>query len=767
MNVAVTDGVDLMPPAFIDGLDDWSSEDGTPGSATYDGAANAALVASDPDFGSCLEILTDSSSTKLRYMGEVPVKLESYLEVKVRIKVMSGAFPSIRIAGWAGLANGNHVTTADETGPYASMNDYGRVYTVSAIIGAGKRTGVDMIWGTAPRYGHFGIDIVGAVGTVVRIESVAITDVTSYFHRKMLSLVDVRDFGAVGNGVTDDVDAFEAADAEATSSGRDLLVSDGSYYLGSNITLNAHCRFDGTVQMPDSARLQITKNFNLPTYVDAFGNEQVALKKALQALFNYTDHESLDMCGLRVQLSEPIDVHAAVGNRDTFANRRVLRNGQLEAVSSSAWNTTAVSSTASYSSSNSKELTSVTSISSVKIGSLVVGNGVGREVYVTDKDVGAGKITLSQPLHSAASSQSYTFVRFQYLLDFSGFDSLQRFQIEHVEFGCFGKASGVLLPKDGIAWHIHDCWFTKPKDRGVTSIGTGCNGMSLYNNEFLSNEYDLLVQYRKTIAYNTNSNDLKIRDNRAVRFLHFGVMNGGGHMISGNHFWQGDGSVDGERSAGIVLTQKSCKTSLTGNYADNAWIELNNEHDVKKNATASSTPFGTLSLTGNIFTSSDTPAWFTYIRLAPFGNNYLIDGISVVGNTFKTIGSGTIDRVDAVDTSDGNFDHSKTKDVQFTGNSYEAVVHRTESPVRVSISKSSVSTSWTANLVNKLPFGGQALGVDSVMPIGVIEESNGTNYYGMPYALTRQGSGDASVTIKWGKSVEGKINVVARVDLPS
>ncbi len=764
MNMVVTDGIDLMPPAFVDGLDDWSSTDGTPGSPTYAGAANAAIVASDPDFGGCLELQTTTDPTSLRYMGEVPVIAGAYIEVKVRLKVMSGAFPSVRIAAWAGGAGGVHIAGLDEFGSVETMDTYGRIYEVSAIIGSGNRAGVDMPWGTQPVYGHFGLDLDGATGSVVRIESVEITDVTSYFHRKLMHWVDVRDYGAIGDGVTDDVAAFEAADAAAEASGRELLISAGTYYMATHCTLNARCRFEGTLVMAADKRLQLTHNFDLPTYVDAFGDETLAFKKALQALFNFTDHESLDMGGMRIQLDEPIDVHAAVGNKDTFANRRVLRNGQLEVNVGSAWNTEAFTSTATYSSGDQLVLSNVVNIASIPVGSLVTGAGVGREIYVRDKDEGLGTITLSQPLHSAPSSQTYTFIRFKYLLDFSGFASVQRFQIEGVEFGCFGDASGILLPKDGLAWHIHDCWFTKPRDRGITSIGKGCNGMSVYDNEFLSNEYNTLVQYRTSIAFNTNSNDIKIRNNRAVRFLHFGVLNGGGHIISGNHFWQGDSSVDGERSAGIVLTQKSCKTTFSANYIDNAWIELNNEHDVKANATGSTRPFGTLSLTGNIFTAGDTPTWFTYIRLAPFGNNHTIDGISVVGNTFKTIGSGVIDRIEGVDTSEGSFDHSVTKAVTFTSNSFDEVVERTESPAVVRVTKSGVSNNWSVDLSAKLPFGGQALGVDAVMPQGNILNGSNVAQYIVP---TAQLAGNSNVSIKWGASVKGTVHLIARVDLPS
>ena len=56
MNKAITDGVDLMPRRFGEGLDVWSNQDGTPGSTTYDGQCTAAIVPSDSDFGTCLEL---------------------------------------------------------------------------------------------------------------------------------------------------------------------------------------------------------------------------------------------------------------------------------------------------------------------------------------------------------------------------------------------------------------------------------------------------------------------------------------------------------------------------------------------------------------------------------------------------------------------------------------------------------------------------------------------------------------------------------------
>ena len=50
-----------------------------------------------------------------------------------------------------------------------------------------------MAWGPDAAYGHFGLDLTGASGGVVRIDDISIEDVTSYFLRDMISIVDVRD----------------------------------------------------------------------------------------------------------------------------------------------------------------------------------------------------------------------------------------------------------------------------------------------------------------------------------------------------------------------------------------------------------------------------------------------------------------------------------------------------------------------------------------------------------------------------------------------
>uniref|UniRef100_UPI00356480F6 glycosyl hydrolase family 28-related protein n=1 Tax=Thalassovita aquimarina TaxID=2785917 RepID=UPI00356480F6 len=531
MNKAITDGVVFMPTAFEFGLNVWSSGDGTPGSDSYD---NAAYVPADADFAGCLEIQKTAAVQKLRYMGQTPLFPGCYLRISAKVKAISGNLPSARIARWAGNGSENHVTGLTEVGPSVALSSYGEVVEVSAIVGSGNRGGIDMVWGDVPVYGHFGLDLTGANGGMVRIDDIVIEGVTHVFHRNLMNWVDVRDYGAVGDGATDDSAAFAAADDAAQ--GRRVLVSAGTYYLGSSVTLSNPVQFEGTVTMPDSAILSLTKSFDLPTYIDAFGDEMQGFRKAFQSLLNNSDHESLDLGGRRISVDGPIDMQAAVPNRTQFAQRRHIRNGQFYCEASSNWDTEVFTSTASYVASDPLRLSNVANIANIPIGALITGNGVGREVYVRDKNVATQEITLSAPLFDAVGTQSYTFTRYKYIMDFSGFAKLSKFSMSDIEFQCNGRASGVMLAPAGLIFHLKDCFFTSPKDRAVSSIGEGCQGMLIDRCQFLSNETGMRVQDRTTVALNANSNDVKLRNNRVTQFRHFAVLGGTSSIITGNHW---------------------------------------------------------------------------------------------------------------------------------------------------------------------------------------------------------------------------------------
>lgn len=301
----------------------------------------------DADFAGCLELLKTESTQRLRYMGQTPLQPGCYLRITARVKAISGNLPAVRIAAWAGNVSDGHVGGLVETGPSTVLDQYGQVVEVSSIVGSGARAGVDMPWGTTAIYGHFGLDLTGSNGGVVRIDDLVIEDITQAFHRDMMNWVDVRDYGAVGDGSTDDSAAFEAADNAAN--GRRVLVSAGTYRLASSVTLENPVQFEGHLEMPADAILSLTKSFDLPTYINAFnGNEELAFRKAFQSLLNNSDHEGLDLGGRRITINEPIDLQAAVPNRTSFAQRRHIRNGQFYVNNSSAWDTEVFSSPASY-----------------------------------------------------------------------------------------------------------------------------------------------------------------------------------------------------------------------------------------------------------------------------------------------------------------------------------------------------------------------------------------------------------------------------------
>lgn len=759
MNKAITDGVLLMPPAFENGLDVWSSGNGTPGSDTYENAANAAFVPADQDFGGSLEVQKTNNTTRLRYMGETPILPGCYLRVTARVKAISGSLPNVRIAAYAAQGNGQPVSGVTTVGGSVSLTTYGSVVEVSAIIGTGNRNGVDMVWGSNAVYGHFGLDLTGPNGGIVRIDDIVIEDITSVFLRDLISYVDVRDYGAVGDGTTDDSDAFDAASAAAN--GRTILVPNGTFRLNKDVAFEELAKFEGTISMPTNRVLLLRKSFDLPTYIEAFGNEELAFKKAFQALLNSSDHESLDLGGRRVAVTSPIDMQAAVPNRTTFATRRMIRNGQLEAQGDN-WATIVASSQATYSASNARKLTNVTNVANIEVGSLVQGNGVGREIYVRSKNVGAQELELNAPLYDAEGTQNYTFRRYKYLLDFSGFTKFSKFIISDIEFQCNGKSSGVMLAPAGPVFEFQDSFISRPKNRGITSIGGGCQGMLIDRCQFLSNEEALEVSDRVSIAINVNSNDVKLRDCRATKFRHFAVMAGQNHLISGNHFFQGDGVANGFRTAGLILKDNFTSTVISGNYIDNCFVEWTNEEDPTP-AFNEGFSFSSLSITDNVFLSGDVAPWFCYFVVKPHGTGHFLNGVTVSGNRFRSI-NGTIDRAERVDTSFSDLDHSRNREVFFDGNSYHNVTEQAHNPLVVEHTQNNNAKTWTVGTNKKLPFDGYCMFVDSVSLSGDLRNSAGVKQFEAPVAKGRIGASEDQFTLEWSSEMRGQIRAVVRMD---
>jgi hypothetical protein len=763
MNKAITDGLVLMPPSFASGLDVWSSQDGTPGSNTYEGATNAAFVPADQDFGGCLEMVKTEATQQLRYMGETPLQPGCYIRVTARVKMVSGNLPQLRIAARPFGSGNSYVGGLIETGPSVSLATYGEVVEVSAIIGSGNRSGVDMPWGRTPIYAHVGLDLTGPNGGVVRIDDLIVEDITSAFHRDLMDWVDVRDYGAVGDGVTDDLGAFEAADSAAN--GRDILIPAGQYRIAGDLTLRSRTRFEGTLVMLENERLVLRGNYDYNQYADAFGqDEPLAFKKAFQALLNFTDHESLDLCGRRIDLDGPIDMQAALNNKSSFEVRRVIRNGQFNINDSPSWASDVVNSTASYSAANSLRLTNVANAANIQVGSLVTGAGIGREIYVRSVNVGANEVTLSRPLYGAASNQNFTFTRFKYALDFSGFSKLSKFTLTDIEIQCNGRCSGIMMSPGGETFHLRDCFITRPLDRCLTSPGSGCQDLQIDNCLFASDEQSVASLARRSTVFNVNANDAKIRGNRFQRFRHTMVLNGNGHIIVGNHLFQGDGTTDGSRLGGIIFTTTNVKSIITGNYVDNCSIEMTNEHD-QTPGFSNEFSFGGLTITGNIFTANDVGSWFRWIIVKPYGPGHFVQGLSVIGNTFKAL-NGNVDRIDAVDTSFAPLDASRARNVVFAGNTFNSISQITVNPVTLDFTQASDASTWTLDPSGYMPFGGEARVVESVVSLADITNAGGARVYDNPNVVRRVGANRNLVQLRWSQACKGSVSVSVRADRP-
>lgn len=168
-----------MPPAFSEGLHDWSRGDGTPESDTYGDVNHLDVrIAQDEDFGCCLEICKSETIQRLRYMGEMPFRPGSYIEVSTRLKAIRGPRGLARIAALPGGRMGKPIPDLEATGNVVGLDIYHRTYEAVTVFGPEPLPGVDIVWGDRVLYAHVGLDIIGPNGGVVRIENLSVRDVT-------------------------------------------------------------------------------------------------------------------------------------------------------------------------------------------------------------------------------------------------------------------------------------------------------------------------------------------------------------------------------------------------------------------------------------------------------------------------------------------------------------------------------------------------------------------------------------------------------------
>lgn len=380
-------------------------------------------------------------------------------------------------------------------------------------------------------------------------------------------------------------------------------------------------------------------------------------------------------------------------------------------------------------------------------------------------NVGAQTLELSQPVWGFQGSQTFTFTRYKYMLDFSGFTKFSKFELTGMEVQCNSVASGILLAPLGDTFRVAMSSITKPADRGITSHGRGCQDLIVETCSFVSSEEDQLVQNRRTIAFNVNANDAKIRGNRAARFAHFGIVGGSTHIFLGNHFFGGDEAPAGLRRAGLVFTNPTPHSILTRNYIDNSFIEMSNEHDAYPDFD-NEFSFGGLTLTGNVFIAINVSTAFRWMVLAPKGAGHFLTNMSVSGNTFRTFG-GSIDRVDMADTTVAGLDYTRFRNIHFANNTFHGVTQLTQSPVPFEHVQNTESATWVVSAGAFLPFGARARAVGGVATKGAVTTAANAVVYDLPNVLNEQGAGATQVHLRWSQAVKGRAFVTVRCDNPT
>lgn len=309
---------------------------------------------------------------------------------------------------------------------------------------------------------------------------------------------------------------------------------------------------------------------------------------------------------------------------------------------------------------------------------------------------------------------------------------------------------------------MRDCFISRPKDRGLTSIGGGCQGMLIDRCQFLSSEEPLEVDDRTSIALNANANDVKLRNNRATKFRHFALLAGSNSIVLGNHFFQGDGIANGVRTAGLIIAGTYTSATIAGNYVDNCFIEWTNEQSANPDY-SSGFSFSAMTIADNIFLSGDVAPWFSYIVVKPHGTGHYLNGVSITGNRFRSI-NGTIDRAERVDTSFADLDYTKFKHITFEGNTYHSVDKQVANPLRVRHVESGASVNWNVTMNGELPFGARARFVDSIVALDKIQTGANSTVFSMPYVLTEQGANNDEIRLVWEQAVKGKVAVSIRID---
>ena len=119
-----------------------------------------------------------------------------------------------------------------------------------------------------------------------------------------------------------------------------------------------------------------------------------------------------------------------------------------------------------------------------------------------------------------------------------------------------------------------------------------------------------------------------------------------------------------------------------------------------------------------------------------------------------------------MDTTHADLEAGLARNIIFEGNTFNGISQPTINPAVLEFNQSSNASTWTLNVANYLPFGGNARTVSSVVAEGNITNSSNQSVYDFPAVIPNAGSNKNLVQLKWPQSCRGTVLVTSRCDKP-
>ena len=193
-------------------------------------------------------------------------------------------------------------------------------------------------------------------------------------------------------------------------------------------------------------------------------------------------------------------------------------------------------------------------------------------------------------------------------------------------------------------------------------------------------------------------------------------------------------------------------------------IEWTNEHDATP-ALGAQFSFGGLTITGNTCVVSNVAPWFNWLVIKPYGPGHYVHGLSVISNVFRTFG-GNIDRIERVDTTFADLDYTKMRNINFIGNVFNGINQEVRNPVSLTHTQATAAAGWVITPGTWLPFNGMARTVESVVPVGRLNNAGGSAIYESPYVEVEYGATKRQIRAVFATPVTGTLRCQVRIDNP-